>query len=75
MKTTRRRFIKTSGTALASTALLSQIPLNLLTSCIRESGISFGFQVWTIKDKLIEDFVGLAPRHRALSGELTYSEC
>ena len=34
-----------SGTALASAALLSQIPMNLQTSCSKDSGLSFGFQM------------------------------
>ncbi len=69
MKTTRRKFIKKSGTALASAAVLSQIPLNLLTGCSAKD-FSFGFQVWTIREKLIADFAGTL---KAMS-ELGYSE-
>ena len=58
MITTRRKFIKNSGTALASAALLSQIPLNLLANGFNNGHLSFGFQVWTIRKKLIEDFAG-----------------
>ncbi len=69
MKTTRRAFIKRSGTTLASAALLSQVPLSLLTGCsVKE--FSFGFQVWTIREKLITDFAGTL---KAMS-ELGYSE-
>ena len=70
MKTTRRKFIRNSGTALASAALLSQIPMNLLTSCLREGSLSFGFQVWTVREKLIEDF---ATTLKEMS-EMGYSE-
>jgi len=54
MKTSRRQFIKKGGAALASTALLSSIPLGLqsCSSSIR----SFGFQVWTIRQDIISDF-------------------
>jgi hypothetical protein len=44
MKTTRRKFIKKSGTALASAAILSQIPLNLFAGP-NANNFSFGFQV------------------------------
>ena len=70
MTTTRRKFIKKSGTALASAALLSQIPMNLLTSCSKDSGLSLGFQVWTIRKKLIEDFANTLKE----MSELGYSE-
>ena len=56
MKTTRRNFLKTSGAALGSVALLSQFPFGL-TSCSNALK-SFGFQVWTIRQKLVADFPG-----------------
>lgn len=56
MITTRRNFIKKSGAALASAALLSHLPNGLLASSIKSSNPSFGFQVWTIRKKLTEDF-------------------
>jgi sugar phosphate isomerase/epimerase len=55
MKTTRRNFIKTSGAAVASTALLSSMPLGLI-SCGASRPKSFGFQVWTIRKEIISDF-------------------
>jgi len=58
MKTTRRKFIKNSGAALASAALLSQLPVNILAAGLSGDKLSFGFQVWTIRKKLIEDFPG-----------------
>ena len=58
MKTTRRQFIKKSSAALASAALLSQMPLNMLAAGLAGEKLSFGFQVWTIRKKLIEDFPG-----------------
>ena len=57
MSTSRRQFIKKSGTALASAALLSQLPLSLYGGSTSKP-LSFGFQVWTIRKKLISDFPG-----------------
>jgi len=57
MKTTRRNFIKTTGLAVGTAALLNQIPLTSFGSEKLKAG-NFGFQVWTIKDKLIADFPG-----------------
>ena len=56
MKTTRRTFLKKSGAALASTALLSQMPLNILAAGLAGEKLSFGFQVWTIRKDIISDF-------------------
>jgi len=58
MKTTRRNFIKTTGAAVASTALLSAIPHELLASGSAPKPASFGFQVWTIRKDIISDFAG-----------------
>lgn len=58
MKTTRRQFIRDGGAALASTALLSQLPRRTLAAVLTEEKFSFGFQVWTIRKELIEDFPG-----------------
>jgi sugar phosphate isomerase/epimerase len=55
MNTTRRNFIKTSGLALGSVALISQMPLGIM-GCTAPAKKDFGFQVWTIKDKLILNF-------------------
>lgn len=57
MKTSRRTFIKNSGTALASAALLSQLPLSLYGGST-SNPLSFGFQVWTIRKQLVSDFAG-----------------
>ena len=57
MKTNRRNFIKTSGAAMGSAALFSQIPLSMI-SCSSPVPKDFGFQVWTIREKLIADFAG-----------------
>lgn len=53
---TRRNFIKTTGTAIGSAVLLSQV-LFKLTGC---SAVlkSFGFQTWTIREQLSQDFRG-----------------
>ncbi|MBN1997029.1 sugar phosphate isomerase/epimerase [candidate division KSB1 bacterium] len=57
MKTTRRDFLKNTGFALGSAALLS------LSGCVKKETAekavrSFGFQVWTIRKELVEDFAG-----------------
>jgi sugar phosphate isomerase/epimerase len=70
MKTTRRQFIRTGGAALASTALLSQMPVNMLAAALKEEKLSFGFQVWTIRKELIEDFPGTLKKMAAMG----YSE-
>lgn len=59
MKTTRRNFLKTSGFALGSAALTSQLPLGL-TGCAKAVPVKrdFGFQTWTIREKLVADFQG-----------------
>ena len=56
MYTSRRNFIKTAVTALGSAALISQLPFSL-TSCL-SAPKSFGFQVWTIREQLFQDFSG-----------------
>ncbi len=57
MKTSRRAFMQKSGLALGAAALASQMPFTLLG---KESMAlnSFGFQVWTLREKLIADFSG-----------------
>ena len=57
MKINRRNFIRSSGFALGSVALASQLPFGL-TGCAAPTTAKkdFGFQVWTIKDKLIPNF-------------------
>lgn len=69
MSTSRRQFIKKSGTALASAALLSQLPLSLYGGSTSKP-LSFGFQVWTIRKKLISDFPAALKEMK----ELGYSE-
>jgi len=57
MKTTRRNFMKQSGLTIGAVTLASQLPVKLFgkaTSMVK----SFGFQTWTIKEKLVGDFGG-----------------
>lgn len=56
MKTTRRNFIKTSSLALGSAALLGHqsFGMGIKGNTVK----SFGFQVWTIREKLFTDFAG-----------------
>jgi len=70
MATNRRQFIKKSGAAMASAAVLSQIPLGLLSGCSSAKKFSFGFQTWTIREKITSDFV---PTLEAMAA-LGYSE-
>ncbi len=57
MKTSRRTFMKKSGKAIGAATLASQLPINLFGK--PEAALnSFGFQVWTIREKLFEDFEG-----------------
>jgi len=58
MKTTRRRFLKTSGAAMASTALFSGLPIDLLASPPFAKPKAFGFQIWTVRNDLLKDFAG-----------------
>ena len=54
--TSRRNFIKTTGTVFGSAALLGSLPIGL-NSC-SSAPKEYGFQVWTIRESLIEDFPG-----------------
>jgi len=54
---TRRNFLKTTGAALGSVALISQLPFRLSGSTTKES-LSFGFQTWTLREQLGEDLPG-----------------
>lgn len=65
MKTTRRNFLKTSGAAVTSAALLSAMPFGMLSYGSSAKSLasapvpkpeSFGFQVWTIRKDIISDF-------------------
>jgi sugar phosphate isomerase/epimerase len=58
MKSSRRRFIKKGGTALASAALLGTIPVNILASGSLVKRMKLGFQTWFIRQKLVSDFAG-----------------
>ena len=69
MISSRRKFIKKSGTALASAAVLSQLPLSVLYGSAANN-FSFGFQVWTIRNKLVSDFAATLKE----MSELGYTE-
>jgi sugar phosphate isomerase/epimerase len=57
MKTTRRDFLIKSSLALGSASLISPLSFGYALKNKNEVG-SFGFQVWTIRKKLVEDFPG-----------------
>ncbi len=70
MKTTRRQFLKTGGATLASAALLSRVPANILAAELAGEKLSFGFQIWTINRELQNDFAGTLKKMAAMG----YSE-
>jgi len=55
--TTRRNFIKYTGTALGGMALAAGMPLGL-SSCFNDDIKGFGFQTWTLRDQLGKDLSG-----------------
>jgi len=57
--TTRREFIKQTGTALGAVALAGSLPAALM-GCANSSQqkLSFGFQTWTLRDQLGNDLPG-----------------
>jgi sugar phosphate isomerase/epimerase len=56
MKTSRRDFLIKSGLAIGSASLISPLSFGY---GMQNNGVgSYGFQVWTIRKKLIEDFPG-----------------
>ena len=55
---------------MASAAVLSQIPLGMLSGCSSATKFTFGFQTWTIRKKLIADFIPTMQEMAALG----YSE-
>ena len=58
MNISRRNFFSKGFTAVASVAALSQFPEILMAESKRGSKHPFGFQVWTIREKLVKDFPG-----------------
>lgn len=80
MKITRRNFLIKSSVALGSTAILNPFSFGHETNNIDNSQ-SYGFQVWTIRKKLIEDFpgtlkmmAGLGYKEVEMCSPLGYSE-
>ncbi len=58
-KLSRRQFLSKSALGIGSAVVASQLPLNLnANSFDRPVKLPLGFQVWTIKDQLINDFAG-----------------
>jgi sugar phosphate isomerase/epimerase len=66
MLTTRRQFIRKSGAALASAALLSQLPVNMFAGSPAGEKRPFGFQIWTINKDLRSDFPGTLKKMAAM---------
>jgi sugar phosphate isomerase/epimerase len=56
--TTRRQFIRNSGAALASAAIFSNMSARLLAAGSAKEPFAFGFQIWTVRNDLLNDFAG-----------------
>jgi sugar phosphate isomerase/epimerase len=57
MNYSRRKFIKNSAVSIGAAAIMNHFPLNAFGFGM-EKPKSFGFQVWTIREKLVKDFPG-----------------
>jgi sugar phosphate isomerase/epimerase len=57
-KLSRREFLGKSAIGLGSAVLASQIPLDLNAGTSPAAKMPIGFQIWTIKDALLQDFAG-----------------
>ncbi len=58
MNLSRRSFLKTSGSSLVSAAILGNLPISLFGQGNKMGKLSFGFQIWTVRERLIDDFPG-----------------
>jgi sugar phosphate isomerase/epimerase len=55
----RREFLGKSAIGIGSALIASQIPSDLMAAeAMKKVKMPLGFQVWTIKDKLVKDFPG-----------------
>lgn len=57
MHYSRRKFIKSTTVSVGAAAMMSQFPLNAFGFGMKKPK-SFGFQVWTVREKLVKDFPG-----------------
>jgi sugar phosphate isomerase/epimerase len=58
-KLSRRQFLSTSAFGIGSALVASKIPMDLITGNSDELiNMPVGFQVWTIREKLVKDFPG-----------------
>ena len=58
-KLSRRQFLSKSAMGIGSAFIASQLPLNLsAVNVSKKVKMPIGFQVWTVKDKLVKDFPG-----------------
>jgi sugar phosphate isomerase/epimerase len=68
----RRQFLGTTAIGLGSAFIASQFPMNLRANPLPESvKMPIGFQVWTIKDMLVNDFPGTLK----MMANLGYQSC
>jgi len=74
-KLSRREFIGKSALGIGSAVLASQIPLDSYSNTLpKPINLPLGFQVWTVKDKLVNDFPGTLKEIAAL-GYKTVEMC
>ena len=58
-KLSRRQFLGKSAMGIGSALIVSRIPLDLSANVLPEPvKMPLGFQVWTVKDRLVKDFPG-----------------
>jgi len=58
-KITRREFFGKSAAGLGAAMLASRMPIDLNSDLLLKTvNLPIGFQVWTVKDKLVKDFPG-----------------
>lgn len=58
-KLSRRQFLGKSALGIGSAVIASHLPVNLNARSFQKTvKLPIGFQVWTIKDKLVKDFAG-----------------
>jgi sugar phosphate isomerase/epimerase len=53
----RRKFLKTTGSVIGTAALMGQLPF-AMAGCSSNQKLSYGFQTWTLRDQLGEDLAG-----------------
>lgn len=55
--TSRRKFLKTTGAALGTTAIMGHLPF-AMSGCTENEQLTYGFQTWTLREQLGDDLKG-----------------